>query len=312
MRCWILFHAEANSDHPEAHEARRFVETAARMGIEAEILQPQNFDLVVDSASGWSALYDDRMLAKPDFIIPRTGAETTYFMLAVLRHFEQQGVRIVNSPSAIETAADKLHTQQILAQHNIPAPKNVLGKFPVNIDIIERELGFPVVVKTLRGARGTGVVLCETREKFQDLANLIDCSSPGMDFIFQQYIAGSHGRDVRVLVVYGEAVAAMERTASDGGFKSNLSLGGTARRFDPPEEMKRLAVATARSLRLDVVGIDILFDKDGYRICEANSSPGFQGLEAACGIDVPALIYQGMQKGMKAKRGLFGLFGGGR
>lgn len=305
MRCWIFFHEDPNSDHPEAYETRRFAETAKRMGIDIEILQPQNFDLVVDSASNWSAIYDDRLLEKPDFIIPRTGSETTYFMLAVIRHFEQQGVRIVNGAAAIEAVADKLHTQQILAAHNIPSPKNILGKFPVNVDLIERELGFPVVVKTLRGTRGGGVVLCETREAFQDLAALIDCSNPGMDFIFQQYIKASHGRDVRVVVVYGEVVASMERRAEDGGFKSNISLGGKAVRFEATDEMKKLALQVASVLDLDIAGIDVLFNDKGYSICEANSSPGFQGLEPACGIDLPEIIFTAMQKQLSGEKSFF-------
>jgi gamma-F420-2:alpha-L-glutamate ligase len=58
--------------------------------------------------------------------------------------------------------------------------------------------------------------------------------------------------------------------------------------------MAELAVQVARELKLDIAGIDILFDKDGYRICEANSAPGFQGLERACNIDVPELVFLAM------------------
>ena len=104
----------------------------------------------------------------------------------------------------------------------------------------------------------------------------------------------SHGRDVRLLVVDGKVIAAMERRAVDGGFKSNISTGGQGFAFAPPPEMAELAVSVADVLGLDVAGVDILFDEDGYRICEANSSPGFQGLEKACGISVPAAIFSAM------------------
>lgn len=52
-----------------------------------------------------------------------------------------------------------------------------------------------------------------------------------------------------------------------------------------------LAARAADALGLEIAGIDILFDDDGYRICEANSAPGFQGLERACGVDVPGAIF---------------------
>jgi gamma-F420-2:alpha-L-glutamate ligase len=136
--------------------------------------------------------------------------------------------------------------------------------------------------------------LCANREQFNDLANLLDGAKSGSDFIFQQYVKASHGRDVRVLVINGLAVAAMERRSTDGSFKSNISLGGVGTAFEPPADMAALAVRVAGVLGLDVAGVDILLDADGYRICEANSSPGFQGLEKACRISVPDAIFSGM------------------
>ena len=296
MRCWLLFHRELAPDTPEAPEVFRFQEAAANADIELTVLRPRDFDLVVDSAHGWSASYQGGALPKPDAIIARTGSETTYFTLAVLRHFERQGVAMVNGPAAIEAVADKLHTLQILSAAGLPIPKTILGKFPVDVGIVERELGFPVVVKTLRGTRGNGVLLCKDREQFGDLAKLLDGAGAGADFIFQQYIESSHGRDVRVLVIDGRAVAAMERKATDGSFKSNISLGGVGSAFTPPPEMADLAIRVATALNLDVAGVDILFDRNGYRICEANSSPGFQGLEKACRISVPDAIFDSMRR----------------
>lgn len=292
MRVWIFFHRDLSPSEPEAAEILRFQETASRLGVDLEVLKPQAFDLIVGSKRGWDATYGTRRLEKPDFIIARTGAETSYFTLAVLRHFERQGVALINGPDAIEAVADKLHTMQLLAGHGIPIPRTILAKFPADADLVEQELGFPVVVKTLRGTRGGGVVLCEDRGKFGDLAALLDGARPEADFIFQRYIATSHGRDVRLIVVGDKVVAAMERRARDGGFKSNISLGGEARRYDPPPEMAALAIEVAKVLRLDIAGVDILFDEDGYRVCEANSAPGFTGLEAACAIDLPGIILQ--------------------
>jgi gamma-F420-2:alpha-L-glutamate ligase len=291
MHCWLFFHRELRRGVPEAHEVFRFQQAAEAAGIRLDVLQPRRFDLVVDSTGGWSAMYERRKLAKPDLIIPRTGSETSYFTLAVLRHFERQGVAMVNGSTAIEAVADKLQTLQILSGAGLPIPKTILAKFPVEVDVIEQELGFPVVVKTLRGTRGNGVFLCSSREQFDDLANLLDGAQSGADFIFQQYVRASHGRDVRVLVINGRAVAAMQRQSTDGSFKSNISLGGVGTALQPPPEMANLAIRVAAVLGLDVAGVDILFDKDSYRICEANSSPGFQGLESACAISVPDEIF---------------------
>jgi gamma-F420-2:alpha-L-glutamate ligase len=292
MKAWLFFHIPLEQDHPEKPEILRFLNTAKQMNIEALVLNPLDFELVVDHANNWSAIYNGKELEKPDIIIPRTGSETTYFMLAVMRHFENQGVIIINSPASIEAVADKLHTQQILAAHKLPVPKTILGKFPVDVDLVESELGFPVIIKTLKGTRGSGVVMCENREQFLDLIQFLSESNPEADFIFQEYIRDSHGRDVRIVVVNGNVVAAMERRSTDGNFKSNISLGGEGLPFLPNQQIKTLALDVAKSLNLEIAGIDILFDKDGYKICEANSSPGFQGLEVACKINIPEVIFE--------------------
>jgi gamma-F420-2:alpha-L-glutamate ligase len=181
---------------------------------------------------------------------------------------------------------------QILSKAQLPIPKTILCNFPVDVNLVERELGFPVVVKTVKGTRGAGVLLCSDRTQFNDLANLLDDAGPGADFIFQQYIAASHGRDVRILVINGKAIAAMERRSVDGGFKSNISLGGHGAPFAMPDLLVQLAVRVAGALNLDVAGVDVLFDVNGYRVCEANSAPGFRGLEKVCGISVPEEIFK--------------------
>lgn len=297
MRGWLLFHNALDDAAPESWEIGRFLEAGRRRGFDLEVVRPRSFDLIVANESDWRAEYDGARLPRPDFIIPRTGSETSYFTLAVLRHFERQGVTLINGSDAVEACADKLQTLQRLSASGLPIPKTILAKFPVDVDLIERELGFPVVVKTLRSTRGAGVMLCRDRSQFDDLAQLLGDSNPSSDFIFQQYVASSHGRDVRLLVIDGQVVAAMERRATNGGFKSNISLGGVGECISPPGAMVDLAVKATSALGLDIAGIDILFDADdGYRICEANSSPGFAGLEKACDISVPDLVLDRIER----------------
>lgn len=291
MLGWIFFQRDLDPALPEVPEILRFQETAAARGIELHVLKPHNFDIVAAPEDGWSVHYEGHSLARPDFILCRTGAETDYFTLAVLRHFERRGVRLVNGPETIDLVADKLHTMQRLARAGLPIPATILGKFPMGVDVVEEELGFPLIVKTLRGTRGTGVLKCEDRSQFEDLAGLLESADAKADFLFQHYVRSSHGRDVRVLVIGGRVIAAMERRSPAGHFKSNVSLGGVGIAYTPTGEMADLAARAADTLGLEIAGIDILFDNEGYRICEANSAPGFQGLERACSVDVPKAIF---------------------
>jgi len=159
MKGWILYKDSANSLKPEAYEMQRFIDTAAEEGIELEIFKPEQFDLTVTREDRQSVLIDGKPVAMPDFVLPRMGAGTTYFALAVIRHLERLGVYCVNSSQSIETVKDKLYTHQILAENNLPVPKTMLVKFPIDVDLVEKHLGFPVVVKTLSGSQGSGVFL---------------------------------------------------------------------------------------------------------------------------------------------------------
>ena len=234
MRGWLLFSEEVADGVPEAAEIRRFIEAGKRRGIRLDALRPRDFELIVSTERAWRAEYAGGRLPRPDFIIPRTGSETTYFTLAVIRQFERMEVPILNGADAVEFCADKLQTLQLLSASGLPIPKTILAKFPVDVDLIERELGFPVVVKKLRSTRGAGVVLCQNREQFDDLAMPAGrCGIRRSDFIFQQYIARqAMGGMCGCWWWATRLTAAMERRSLNGNFKSNISLGGTGECID--------------------------------------------------------------------------------
>ncbi len=295
MEVWILFNEEIESASSEAFEIRRFLAEGREMGIDVKVFHPEQFDLLVSDKRD-SVLVDGVPMPLPDFVLPRCYViDSGYFSLAVVRQLERLGVRIFNDSNSIEMVADKMHTHQVLAQSSLPTPTTMLAKFPVDVDLIEQTIGFPVVVKTLLGVNGSGVFLIDNRNSFQDLMSLISQTNPGIQLIFQKYIASSHGRDLRLFVVDGQVIASMERRARNGSFKANYSQGADVVEFHPDEEAKAMAIQCAEILNLQVAGIDLLYDENGYTICEANSFPGFKGLESCCNVNVPREIYRAMQ-----------------
>ncbi len=297
MEVWILFNEEIESPTAEAFEIRRFLAEGREMGIDVKVFNPEQFDLLVTEEDRESVLIDGSLMPLPDFLLPRTVVQDTgYFALAVIRQLERLGVHVFNGASCIELVADKLHTHQVLAEHGLPTPTTMLAKFPVDMDLVENFIGFPVVVKTLLGANGSGVFLIENPEAFNDLMGLIAETSPNIQVIFQKYIANSRGRDLRLFVVDGQVVASMERRAREGGFKANYSTGGSVERFEPDEVAIELALKTSEVLGIQVSGVDLLFTDSGYTICEANTFPGFKGLESCCDVNIPQEIYRAMQR----------------
>lgn len=281
MKGWILYRDALADLKPDQYEMNRFIDAAARRGIELDIIRPNQLDLIVTRDDRKSIRLNGQVVALPDFLIPRMGAATTYFALAAIRHMERLGVLVINHAEAIETVKDKLYTQQILASSNLPVPKTMLAKFPIEQDLVEKQLGFPVVIKTLSGSKGNGVYLAETPANLADIMTLIESTNSNVNIIFQEFIATSHGHDLRVFVVGSRVVACMERVSADGSFKANVSRGGEARPYTLTPEIEMLAIEATRQVGLDIAGVDLLFDADHFKVCEVNSSPGFKGIERA-------------------------------
>ena len=184
-----------------------------------------------------------------------------------------------------------MYANQILAQAGLPIPKTMLTRFPCKAELVEKVVGFPCVIKVVTGSHGAGVYLCETAKQFEDLSELISSLDFKNSMIVQEYVQYSEGRDLRVIVIGGRVVGAMLRQSTDGSFKANISRGGEGTAFDVDDQMELLAIQTAKVLDLDIAGVDLLFHSDGYRICEANSSPGFKGFEKALGINIPQKVF---------------------
>lgn len=291
MLGWILYRTAESDLKPEMYEINRFIQESFNENIDLRVIAPEQIDLIVTQEDRKSILVGGKLEPLPDFVLPRMGAGTTYFALAVIRHLERLGVPCFNAAANIDTVKDKLYTQQILAESNLPVPKTMLARFPVNTELIEKKIGFPAIIKTLSGSQGKGVFLSENRKSLEDLMQLIEATSPKANIILQEFISDSYGRDLRVFTIGGRAVVCMERTAPQDSFKANFSAGGSVREYPLTPEIEWLAVETSRILGLEIAGVDLLFDGDHFKICEVNSSPGFEGMEAATGRNIPAEIF---------------------
>ena len=289
MKGWILYKKKEKELNESDHGVTRLLNAAKAKGIDLRVYSPDQFELVVTRDDRKSILVDGESTPIPDFLIPRMGSNTTYFALAVIRQLERLDVYSCNSSETIEIVKDKLQMHQLLAQSNLPTPKTMLVKFPVDIEVVRSEIGFPVIIKNITGTEGSGIYLCESEEKFTDLMELIYSNNTKANIILQEFIEHSKGRDLRVFVLGGKVVGCMKRY-SETSFKANFSRGGKVDSFEITPEIEWLATETARLVDLDIAGIDLLFDCNGYKICEANSSPGFKGLELVVGENIAEQI----------------------
>ena len=283
------------SRNPRLYSSSKLIEAARARGHEIDVIDPIRCVLVVSRGghrmfeSSERAGKSPRDLVGYDVVIPRIGASITDYGLAVLAHFERAGVRTVNSAQAIASSRDKLRALQRLSAHDIGIPRTALARDPRSVrDAIAAVGGTPVIIKLLQGTQGVGVMIADSVEAVESMLDTL--WGLGQNIILQEFISESRGQDIRALVVGGKLVAAMERRAREGEFRSNLHRGGAGTRIEPSAEVTHAAIESTRIMGLDVAGVDLLASNEGPRVIEINSSPGLRGIEAASGIDIATRI----------------------
>jgi RimK family alpha-L-glutamate ligase len=268
------------------YENRRLVESLAYLGIPATIYHPDKFDVIVGKNTGYGIKYNGQEFDMPDLVLTRTGSGTTEFITAIVRQFEEESIRCINSSLSVQIAKDKMRSHQLLASHGLPIPNTMLVRFPVEVDIVDNMIGWPCIVKVISGSYGEGIYLCENKTSFKKMMEFVGNLDTPKILLVQEYVDAKPGEDLRVFVIGGKVIGAMKRHAPEGDFRANISAGGRGEPFEVNSEIDYLAREAARICGLDIAGIDLLFDKDGYKICEANSAPGFEGFEKYCQVDV--------------------------
>ncbi|MEJ4043313.1 30S ribosomal protein S6--L-glutamate ligase [Erwinia sp. SLM-02] len=270
------------------YSCQRLVEAARARGHSVEVIDPLSCYMNINPGS--SAIhYRGRQLEHYDAVIPRIGPSTTFYGMAVLRQFEMCGSYPLNESLAIARARDKLRSLQLLARAGIAMPVTGFAHSPDDTrDLIKMVGGAPLVVKLLEGTQGIGVVLAETRQAAESVIDAF--RGLNAHILVQEFIKEAQGRDIRCLVIGGEVVAAIERVAKEGEFRSNLHRGGSARRVVIDDREREIAVRAALTLGLDVAGVDILRAERGPLVMEVNASPGLEGIEKTTGLNIAAMM----------------------
>lgn len=261
----------------------RIKEELGKLGVEVDI-KPNSIDTVmVLNGEPYS------FIQGYDFVIYLDKDKYTSALL------ERAGMRLFNSHKSILICDDKMETHIQLSGQGINMPDTIPGLLCYNenasiyeamsrVELIEERLGYPCIVKECYGSLGTGVYCTNNRDELMEYMEKVKCK----EHLFQKMIMESKGRDVRVIVIGGKAVVAMQRK-SENDFRSNIELGGIAQPFELPKEFKEICEKTADILQLDYCGIDLLLSKSGEPlVCEVNSNAFFGAMESVTGMNVAA------------------------
>lgn len=280
----IEVHVLCGAQHPASRA--RFESEAAHLGVGLRWLDPH----VVTLREGGLA-HGGIALSAPRVVLARSGGYTTDRALSALRAYEQLGVAVIDSVEAVERCRDKHLCASVLSAAGLPVPRTVSVGGVGGVDSVASAVALlgppPLVVKPSRGMKGEGVLLAADEVELEAALLPSGALHPPGALLVQEYVP--HDHDVRVIVVGGEPLGAIERVPV-ADFRSNLHVGSTARLADLTEEAGRVAVMAAAAVGAEIAGVDMLPGEDGYVVLEVNSSPGFDGFESATGTNVARAI----------------------
>ena len=271
--CWVIYNGSLVSDK-FADQARLVADAAERAGIETKVLK--NFEAMMDLSEELD-LPAFAVLLDKDILLG-------YFL-------KSRGVPVYNDPAIIDLCDNKAKQYIAIASAGLPMPKTIVApKVYPNFSILEsgyferviERLGFPMIIKEGHGSFGMKVYLIETENEFHEKVE----SLRGVDFVFQEFIESSRGRDIRVNIVGKKIVAAMYRH-SETDFRANITNGGQASPIQLTEAQSRLALEAARATGAIFAGVDLLFDENEEPlVCEVNAAAHIRNILNVTGVNV--------------------------
>lgn len=301
---WLILCRE-----PRLYSCQRLKQVCEQRGITLDILDPNRMLLTLSTTSGQNGFqiyhqsgetFDKnrpsaQLLPEYDAIIPRFGTSSTEMGCRVLQHFETKGVKVLNHSAAFKLARDKWQSLQILAEKGIPVPNSSLSGELVSASAALAPYSIALVIKTLTGSQGVGVMLSESPATSQSLLDTL--KQANIETLQQHFIAEAKGQDIRAFVIGNQVIAAMQRTGKADEFRANLHQGGQANLIQLSDEEQQLAIKAAHAIGLAVAGVDLIRSTSGLYVLEVNASPGLEGIEKISKKDIAGLMVDYLLQG---------------
>ena len=308
------FISEANGDQKyklviitdEPEKAKTF-HTADRLQEEAEKLGWKHY---LYKLTGGYTSYEDgifRLHNKEDekgFVV--SGTDTIAIIrgsvvrkdswMDIISSLEKHSVCVINSRQSINICTDKYRTALRLSDYGIRQPKTTLINDPEKSALAFDKLDtkMPVIMKTLRGSKGVGVLFIESEKALDSIVQLIYKQDEDTDLLLQEYIPTDY--DVRVLVLGGKVLATMKRPVIEGDFRSNVSQGSKPEKIKLTELEIEASLLAAKAVNGVWTAVDFIPSKNREKeapfVIEVNSSPGTEGMEEASGQNISKEIIQ--------------------
>lgn len=252
-------------------------EAGEKLGAEIVIID-LNECAVVNNAKP-QVLFQGKPLEGLDALLVRGSESKLEFRTHIVDYMTKQGVRVINKSEAIKICDNKFATQSLLNGIGVKTPKTVMVVQIEQLDAAIAYVGdkFPMIVKTVSGSHGVGVIKVESYESLKSITQYLLAEKT--DLMVQEFIP--HKESGRIMILGEKIVAAVMRTIPDGDFRSNMDQGAELKKHTASEQETEVALKVANALGCELSAIDYIMDEGGEMVIfEANSSPGLKGIQS--------------------------------
>jgi ribosomal protein S6--L-glutamate ligase len=248
---------------------------------EVDMVQLKDIEVSLGKESG--VFYEGKPLKKYDCIYLKGSFRYANLLRSIASMLEDKMPYMPLASSAFTIVHNKLLTHLILQQHNIAMPKTYISSTVEAAKDVLKKVKYPVVMKFPEGTQGKGVMFADSISSASSMLDALGALK--QPFIVQEYV-DTGGSDIRAFVVGDKVVAAMRRKAQREEKRANIHIGGEGEYVELDRIARKLAVDTAKALKTDICGVDILEGAFGPVVIEANVSPGLQGLSKISKVNV--------------------------
>ena len=275
------------------HTAERFTVEAKKMGHEVYVCKVEGAIITFENNVYKIFNSDDEEgfeINKDTVAIVRGSIRFKKSYLDILSRLEKIGVCMVNNRETVEISADKYRTYIKLQDFGLTQPKTVLipNEDTWKDALKSLDSKFPIIMKTLEGSKGVGVLFIESERQIESLIQLLYSQNENVDLLIQEYIKTDN--DIRVIVLGGKVIASMKREVVEGDFRSNVSQGAKVEEYSLTELEVEQCLLAAKAVDGSWTAVDFIPSKNPKKIpphiLEVNHSPGTEGIEEATGKNI--------------------------
>lgn len=268
---------EKYNNMADAYTCHRLIEEARYLNVNLQLIGIHDSYITKDGV--WNK---GHLMEKRHFIINR------YKYGQLKNQINSLGKKYYNNINLFDKFINKFEQVRRITSECFSTPKYILSTTLIQYDILSNYLGIPFVAKGLESSMGREIFLINNPKDFDIIRKKFES---GKEWLFEEFIGYSYGKDLRIFTIRDKAIACMIRK-SNSDFRANVALGASVEAFPITPTISKIVSDIYEQTHLDFLGIDLLFGSDGFYFCEINVMPGLEGIENASGINISRLIIE--------------------